>query len=94
MQRTSGNSVRIFSSHYRSGRQSDALDVYRRTRELLADELGLEPSRGLQQLERSILQHDPDRTLRMQAETQIVPASKTAIWAGRALTGFAVLFLA
>ena len=44
---------------YRSGRQSDALEIYRRTRELLADELGLEPSRALQQLERAILQHDP-----------------------------------
>jgi DNA-binding SARP family transcriptional activator/WD40 repeat protein/energy-coupling factor transporter ATP-binding protein EcfA2 len=44
---------------YRSGRQTDALEVYRRTRELLADELGLEPSRALQQLERSMLRHDP-----------------------------------
>jgi DNA-binding SARP family transcriptional activator len=44
---------------YRSGRQSDALEVYRDTRELLADELGLEPSRALQQLERAMLQHDP-----------------------------------
>jgi DNA-binding SARP family transcriptional activator/streptogramin lyase len=44
---------------YRSGRQTDALDVYRRTRELLANELGLEPSRALQALERGILQHDP-----------------------------------
>ena len=43
---------------YRSGRQADALDVYRQTRELLRDELGLEPSRALQQLERSILQQD------------------------------------
>jgi WD40 repeat protein/DNA-binding SARP family transcriptional activator len=44
---------------YRSGRQADALEVYRQTRELLADELGLEPSRALQQLERAMLQHDP-----------------------------------
>ena len=44
---------------YRSGRQTDGLEVYRRTRELLADELGLEPSRSLQQLERAMLQHDP-----------------------------------
>ena len=44
---------------YRSGRQSDALEIYRRTRELLSDELGLEPSRALQQLERAMLQHDP-----------------------------------
>ena len=44
---------------YRSGRQTDALEVYRCTRDLLADELGLEPSRALQQLERAMLQHDP-----------------------------------
>ncbi len=43
---------------YRAGRQAEALDVYRRTRELLSDELGLEPSRALQQLERSILLQD------------------------------------
>ncbi len=43
---------------YRAGRQADALEVYRQTRELLRDELGLEPSRALQQLERSILQQD------------------------------------
>ena len=44
---------------YRSGRQADALDVYRQTRELLDDQLGLEPSRALQELQRSILEHDP-----------------------------------
>src|SRR6266566_4026583 len=43
---------------YRAGRQADALAVYRETRELLRDELGLEPSRSLQQLERSILTQD------------------------------------
>jgi len=43
---------------YRSGRQADALEVYRQTRELLRDELGLEPSKALQELERSILRHD------------------------------------
>jgi DNA-binding SARP family transcriptional activator/WD40 repeat protein len=43
---------------YRSERQADALEVYRQTRDLLREELGLEPSRSLQQLERSILQQD------------------------------------
>jgi predicted ATPase/DNA-binding SARP family transcriptional activator len=44
---------------YRAGRQSEALEVYRSFRRLLSDELGLEPSRALQQLERAMLQHDP-----------------------------------
>jgi len=44
---------------YRSDRQADALAFYRDTRQLLSDELGLEPSRDLQELERSILQQDP-----------------------------------
>jgi DNA-binding SARP family transcriptional activator/streptogramin lyase len=43
---------------YRSGRQSDALDVYRRGRRVLHDELGLEPSPFLTELERQILGHD------------------------------------
>ena len=44
---------------YRSGRQAEALDVYRETRRLLADELGLEPSQSLRELERAILAQDP-----------------------------------
>ena len=44
---------------YRAGRQADALSVYRRTSDRLRDELGLDRSPGLQELERSILVHDP-----------------------------------
>lgn len=43
---------------YRAGRQTDALAVYRQTSDLLRDELGLEPGKALQELERSILTHD------------------------------------
>ena len=43
---------------YRSGRQAEALQVYRETYRLLGEELGLEPSAELQRLEHSILQQD------------------------------------
>ncbi|HEY2652581.1 MAG TPA: BTAD domain-containing putative transcriptional regulator, partial [Solirubrobacteraceae bacterium] len=44
---------------YRSGRQADALETYRRTRARLIDELGLEPGPELKELERGILAQDP-----------------------------------
>jgi len=44
---------------YRSGRQAEALTVYRNTRQMLVEELGLEPSLALQELERAILRADP-----------------------------------
>jgi DNA-binding SARP family transcriptional activator len=44
---------------YRSGRQADALRVYREASETLVRELGLQPSPSLQRLERAILNHDP-----------------------------------
>jgi DNA-binding SARP family transcriptional activator len=44
---------------YRSGRQAEALACYREGRSLLVDELGIEPSPKLQELERAILRHDP-----------------------------------
>ena len=44
---------------YRSGRQADALEAYRALRQHLASELGLEPSRDSQDLERAILAADP-----------------------------------
>jgi predicted ATPase/DNA-binding SARP family transcriptional activator len=40
---------------YRCGRQVEALDAYREGRRRLVDELGLEPGRALQRLERAIL---------------------------------------
>jgi len=44
---------------YRSGRQADALDAYRRARSTLVAELGLEPGPALRDLERQMLEQDP-----------------------------------
>ena len=44
---------------YRGGRQADALQAYRRARELLVDGLGIEPGHELRGLEQSILRQDP-----------------------------------
>jgi DNA-binding SARP family transcriptional activator len=43
---------------YRAGRQAEALEFYRRTREELVDELGIEPGPAIRELERAILDHD------------------------------------
>jgi DNA-binding SARP family transcriptional activator len=44
---------------YRSGRQADALAIYREGRRVLVEELGLEPRAELRELERRILDQDP-----------------------------------
>ena len=44
---------------YRAGRQTAALESYRRARRTLSEQLGLEPGPQLQELERRILAHDP-----------------------------------
>jgi len=44
---------------YRSGRQAEALETYRETRRVLVEELGIEPSSELRELERAILRQDP-----------------------------------
>jgi len=45
---------------YRTGRQAEALDAYRRAREVLSDELGIDPSAELQELHERILRQDPE----------------------------------
>ena len=43
---------------YRSGRQAEALAVYRQLRRVLVEQFGIEPTPVLQQLERAILTHE------------------------------------
>ena len=44
---------------YRCDRQSDSLRAFQRARDLLADELGLDPGPALREVERQVLAHDP-----------------------------------
>lgn len=44
---------------YRTGRQAEALEVFRNTRAILADELGIEPSSNLQRLHQAMLEGRP-----------------------------------
>jgi DNA-binding SARP family transcriptional activator len=48
---------------YRSGRQAEALEAYRSARGALLDELGIEPSAPLRELEQAILRQDPELEL-------------------------------
>jgi DNA-binding SARP family transcriptional activator len=44
---------------YRDGRQAEALAAFRAARDVLVDELGIEPGQDLQRLEQAILAQDP-----------------------------------
>jgi DNA-binding SARP family transcriptional activator len=44
---------------YRDGRQGDALEAYHRTRQVLGEEMGLQPGAQLQRRYAQILAHDP-----------------------------------
>ncbi|TKK87986.1 ATPase [Herbidospora galbida] len=67
------NAVRLLAlSYYRAGRQGDALAVLRRTRELLVEQLGVDPGAALRSLEADILAQVPSLDL-IVAEPELAP---------------------
>lgn len=53
----------LMLAFHRSGRRSEALDVYQRLRKTLVSELGLEPSSRLRRVQQSILMAGPEPAL-------------------------------
>ena len=53
-----GLRAQLMLALYRSGRQAEALETYRRARRTFSEELGIEPGLRLQELEGAILRHD------------------------------------
>jgi DNA-binding SARP family transcriptional activator/pimeloyl-ACP methyl ester carboxylesterase len=81
---------RLRSQHmlalYRSGRHADALASYQTFWRMLSEELGIEPSASLRELERLMLQQDPSLELAVHAEARAVsPAA--AVRTGAAPVG-------
>ena len=58
---------------YRSGRHTEALDIYRLFSDLLRDRLGLDPGPELQELERRVLVHDPTLVTEPSADAARAP---------------------
>src|SRR5919198_560752 len=69
---------------YRSGRQAEGLEVYRRKRAPLNDELGLEPGVELQELERAILTQDPALNVGPNGASRTEPARDVCPYKGLA----------
>ncbi|GIH10517.1 SARP family transcriptional regulator [Rhizocola hellebori] len=75
--------AQLMTALYRSGRSTDALAVFRKARQVLADDYGLEPGGALRQLETLILRGDPSLSganakARAPAATPVEPPPRTA----------------
>ncbi len=64
---------------YRSGRQADALAVFRRARERFAAELGIDPGRDLVALERAVLTQDPALALTVTTTPVVLERKKVSV---------------
>jgi DNA-binding SARP family transcriptional activator len=62
---------------YRASRLSEALDVYRETRRVVAEELGIEPGVALRRLQQAVLRRDP--ALDLGASAQRATLAKTVV---------------
>jgi DNA-binding SARP family transcriptional activator len=69
----------LMTALYRSGRQAEALDAYKRARRALVDELGIEPSPALQELERAILRQDPSLNLQRPAPAAVREVAERSV---------------
>lgn len=81
---------------YRSGRQAEALNLYRQGRRELAEELGLEPGRAISDLEQAILRQDRalDSPPPVRSSRRLLPAPKRRRAGAVLVLGGAVLLLA
>ena len=68
---------------YRSGRQADALQVYRDARSRLVEELGLEPGPALRELETAVLRQDPALDVPSRDGARTVPPGLPGSWLPR-----------
>jgi DNA-binding SARP family transcriptional activator len=64
---------------YRSGRQAEALEVHQQTRQVLVDELGIDPSPALQRLEHAILNQDSALEFQPPGGTRIAAPRRLAL---------------
>lgn len=76
---------------YQAGRPADALEAYQAARRRLVDELGLEPGPALQELERRILNQDPDLGTRIRGVRVQRLGDHPTRWSRRAAGSAAVL---
>jgi DNA-binding SARP family transcriptional activator len=69
----------LMTALYRSGRQAEALEAYKDARRALVDELGIDPSPALQELERAILRQDAALGVETPAPTGVREVAERSI---------------
>jgi DNA-binding SARP family transcriptional activator len=71
--------VHLMVALYRAGRQTEALDAYQDARRILVDELGIEPSAPLRELEQAILRQDTSLAPPVPATPPMVAATEPPV---------------